>query len=74
MTRLEVGKKVRREVDGMVVTVTREGLMLREKGRRYEVGPLSYHALYLMGVRAQVDAKRREKAVTRKLRVKRGLV
>ncbi|MBW7932151.1 MAG: hypothetical protein H3C62_00790 [Gemmatimonadaceae bacterium] len=35
-----------REIGGLIVTLTVHGLCIREKGRRVEVGPLSYETLY----------------------------
>ena len=35
-----------REVDGMLVRLTVDGLYLKEKGRRLEVGPIDYATLY----------------------------
>ncbi len=38
--------EVIREIDGMVVRLTVDGLFLKEKGRRLEVGPIDYATLY----------------------------
>lgn len=39
-------EKVVREVGGYIVTLTPEGIYLREKGRRLTLGPKSYGALW----------------------------
>ncbi len=39
-------QSVTREVGKYLVTLTVDGLVIREKGRRLEVGPLSYEILY----------------------------
>ncbi len=57
---------------GLVVTLTPEGIYLREHGRRLKVGPLDLATLYTRGVRAQVEAKRVTK--TRRKRITRGLL
>lgn len=38
--------EVIREIDGMVVRLTVDGMFLKEKGRRLEVGPIDYATLY----------------------------
>jgi hypothetical protein len=38
--------EVVREIEGMVVRLTVDGLFLKEKGRRLEVGPIDYATLY----------------------------
>lgn len=43
-TKLE--KEVTRECDGLILRITKDGLYLREKGRRTEVGPRTYQSLY----------------------------
>lgn len=73
MTKLERGKKVRREIPGtkygeLVVTMTDAGLLLREKGRRTTYGPLDWSWLYLQGAKLLADQVRRERAAKRKAR------
>lgn len=75
MTRLERGKHVRREVAGkrrdLVVQLTAEGMMIREKGRRTWYGPLEYDWLLQKGAEALANQVRREKLAARKARRKR---
>jgi hypothetical protein len=67
---------VRREVTGedgraYIITLTAEGLMLREKGRRTVYGPLAYPFLHYTAVARTVAAERtstaRRKHVSRNL-------
>lgn len=71
----KLAKRVERETpDGKyVVTLTVEGIMLREKGRRLAVGPLDYEVLYLQGVRAKVQRDQEQRPKRRK-KVSRGLL
>jgi hypothetical protein len=39
-------QRVTREIGKYLVTLTVDGLVIREKGRRLDVGPLSYEILY----------------------------
>ena len=39
-------QSVTREIGKYLVTLTIEGVVIREKGRRLDVGPLSYEILY----------------------------
>lgn len=52
----------------LVITLTPEGVTLREKGRRTTYGPLDPGALFVMAVRQYVDAEKRRKAEARKAR------
>jgi len=44
---------VTREIGKYLVTLTIEGLVIREKGRRLDVGPLSYEVLYTDALQRQ---------------------
>jgi len=64
---------VTREVGGFLVTLTVEGLVIREKGRRLAVGPFNYGALYQEGIQRQSGlASLKPRKVTKK--VSRGLL
>lgn len=68
---------VRREVVGedgklYVITLTAEGITMREKGRRTTFGPLSYAWLHFRAVSGQVEAERR--SIGRAKRVSRNLL
>jgi hypothetical protein len=57
---------LRREVTGedgksYMITLTAEGITMREKGRRTTFGPLSYSWLHFRAVSGTVEAKRRVK-------------
>lgn len=64
-------RPVSRVVDGrMVITLTREGVYVRERGRRQSYGPIPYGALLIQAAREYADgvraAKRRKtRRVTR---------
>ncbi len=55
----------RRDGD-LVITLTSEGLMVREKGRRISYGPIAYGKLLLDGARMHIEAIKRAKAEARK--------
>lgn len=75
MTRL--AKEVRREIESsgqaLIVSLTPEGLMLREKGRRKSFGPLPYGWLYLQAAKLEADSLRAQRR-HRRARAKRGLL
>jgi hypothetical protein len=50
----------------LIVTIAREGVYVREKGRRTTFGPLSFGSLYLRCAEVQAYAIRRERAEKRK--------
>jgi hypothetical protein len=67
-----ITKPVSRVVTGkLVVTLTREGVYLRERGRRRAYGPIPYGILFLQAAREYADGVR---AARRKKprRVRRG--
>jgi hypothetical protein len=47
--------EVIREVRGMLIRITLEGVYIREKGRRLEVGPFDYETLYQDGAQRAKD-------------------
>ena len=55
----------RRDGD-LVITLTAEGIMVREKGRRTTYGPISYGKVLLDGARMHVAEQKRLKAERRK--------
>lgn len=68
---------VRREVTGpggesFVITLTADGIMMREKGRRTAFGPLAYSFLHYTAVARTVIADRTKS--TRAKRVSRSLI
>jgi hypothetical protein len=50
----------------LVLTLTAEGLLVRELGRRTTYGPLDYGALLLQGARQYVADQKAAKAAARK--------
>ena len=42
-----------REIDGLMVRLTVDGLYLKEKGRRLEIGPFDYATLYRDAIQRQ---------------------
>jgi hypothetical protein len=52
----------------LIITLTPEGITVREKGRRTTYGPISYGKLLLDGARLYVEAEKRRKAELRKAR------
>jgi hypothetical protein len=57
----------RRDGD-LVITLTAEGVTVREHGRRRTYGPIPYGKLLLDGARMYVEAEKRAKAEARKAR------
>lgn len=55
------------EAEDLIVTLTPAGITVREKGRRFTYGPLSYQGLLLELGRRTAEATRREKARARAL-------
>jgi len=80
MTRL--GKTVKREVSlpspfsafptQLIVSLTREGITTREKGRRTTYGPIPYAHIHLLGARMKAEELIRERKARRKARRNRG--
>jgi hypothetical protein len=70
MTRLT--RPVTRVVEGAyglyVVTLTQAGLTIRERGRSFTVGPLSYGKLYVQGALAIAEAQAEAKRTRRRRR------
>lgn len=55
-------KPVARVVEGrMVITLTREGVYLRERGRRQSYGPIPYGMLLIQAAREYADGVRAAK-------------
>jgi hypothetical protein len=55
----EITRPVSRVVPGrLVVTLTREGVYLRERGRRRAYGPVPYGILFLQAAREYADGVR----------------
>jgi hypothetical protein len=55
-------KPVERVVDGgLVITLTREGLYVRERGRRQSYGPVAYSLLLLQAARDHAEMVRSAK-------------
>lgn len=72
-TGAKVPRPVRRLTeDDLIVTLTLEGLTVREKGRRTVYGPLPYGWLKLKAAERMAEQRRAERAKRRK--VKRGLL
>ena len=67
-------QRVTREVGKYLVTLTIDGLVIREKGRRLEVGPLSYEVLYNDAVQRQAGLSPIKARVGSATRVSRGLL
>jgi hypothetical protein len=67
---------VTREIDGLLVTLSNEGLFLREKGRKLTVGPFDFKHLYQDGVQRQAGNAPLKPRTPRKgsKQVKRGLL
>jgi hypothetical protein len=66
-------KPVAREVmtrrDGpLIVTLTPEGVVLREKGRRLSYPPIAYGKLLIDGARLHVQEQKTQKAEARAMR------
>ena len=52
-------RPVSRVVDGrVVITLTREGVYVRERGRRQSYGPISYGTLLIQAAREYADGVR----------------
>ena len=73
MTKLT--KTVRREVqlaltEPGVIELTREGIYIREKGRRTKYGPITYSHVFMLGARMKAEENIRERRERRKLRRK----
>lgn len=66
-------QRVTRELGKYLVTLTIDGLVIREKGRRLEVGPLSYEILYNDPVQRQGGLSPIKARVGSATRVSRGL-
>lgn len=71
MTRLT--RNVKREVAGsyhekLIVTLTADGVAIREKGRRTTYGPLPYPWLYLQGAKQRADEVMKARKAARKHR------
>jgi len=70
-------QEVVREIRGLIVQITLQGLFIRERKRRLEIGPFDYEALYQDGVqRAKGLAPVKPRTPTRKgsVTVSRGLL
>lgn len=70
---------VRREVTGedgkqYIITLTADGIMMREKGRRTAFGPLSYSYLHTHAAIKTVNAQRAASTAPRKRKVSRSLI
>jgi hypothetical protein len=65
---------VTREVGKYLVTLTVDGLVIREKGRRLEVGPLSYEILYQDSLQRQAGLAPVKARTGSAKRVSRGLL
>ena len=64
-----VTRAVETRRDGtLVITLTAEGVVVREKGRRRAYPPLSYGKLLLDGARLYLQEKKQRKAEARALR------
>lgn len=69
MTKVETSRTVRREVqlaatERGVIELTREGIYIREKGRRTKYGPITYSHVFMIGARMKAE----ENMKARKLR------
>lgn len=49
----------------LVITLTSEGVMVRQKGRRTSYGPIPYGKLLLDGARMYIAAEKQRKAAAR---------
>jgi hypothetical protein len=67
-------QSVTREVGKYLVTLTVDGITIREKGRRLEVGPLSYEILYNDSLQRQAGLSPIKARVGSAKRVSRGLL
>lgn len=67
-------QSVTREVGTYLVTLTVDGITIREKGRRLEVGPLSYEVLYKDSLQRQAGLSPIKARVGSAKRVSRGLL
>ena len=67
-------QSVTREVGKYLVTLTVDGLVIREKGRRLAVGPLSYEILYQDSLQRQVGLAPVKARAGSAKRVSRGLL
>lgn len=47
--------------DGLIITMTPEGITVREPRARFTYGPISYTHIQLIAARTLADARRREK-------------
>ena len=65
---------VTREVGKYLVTLTVDGLVIREKGRRLDVGPLSYEILYQDSLQRQAGLSPVKARTGSSKRVSRGLL
>ena len=65
---------VTREVGKYLVTLTVDGLVIREKGRRLDVGPLSYEILYQDSLQRQAGLAPVKARTGSSKRVSRGLL
>lgn len=72
MTKLS--KDLDREIDGYIVRISPQGLLIREKGRRKWFGPLPYGHLFIQAVRAEVHLPGPSKPRTQGRAVSRGLL
>lgn len=61
-----VTRYARRE--GLIVTMTPEGVTVREPRKRFTYGPISYGHIQLIAARALADERRREKAAEKAAR------
>lgn len=61
--------------DDLIVTLTPDGVMLREKGRRTQYGPLPYGWLKLRAAERMAEQRRAARAGARQIRrkVRRGV-
>jgi hypothetical protein len=55
----------------VVLTLTQEGVVVREKGRRKRFGPLDYGSLLLEVIRRTLEQERRERDRSRKTKRRR---
>lgn len=65
---------VTREIGKYLVTLTVEGLVIREKGRRLDVGPLSYEILYTDALQRQAGLSPIKARTGSTRKVSRGLL
>lgn len=57
-----------------IITLTADGIMMREKGRRVQFGPLPYSWLHFTAAARTVAAERNADRTSRKRKVSRSLI